>query len=238
MDIIIATNTIITLTLLTLMGVSAILVIRLRSLMSVILVTSIFTLLAAGVYITMDAVDVAFTEAAVGAGISTFLGLATLAVLKYTPKTKAKADCLKDSVGPLIVCLLVGAFLVLAAWDMPNYGDPNAPIHQHVANYYLAVSYKEFRIPNIVTSVLGGYRSLDTFGETTVVFTAAIGVLALIGATSRNLKKADYTTPIEDDDNDLDAFAENAEEVERILKYIQKESKNMTSTRFFKGGLK
>ncbi len=235
MDIIIATNTVITLTLLTLMGVSAVLVIRLRSLMSVILVTSIFTLLAAGVYITMDSVDVAFTEAAVGAGISTFLGLATLAVLKYTPKTKANEDHLKDSIGPLFVCILVGIFLILGAWDMPAYGDPNAPVHQHVANYYLAVSYKEFGIPNVVTSVLGGYRSIDTFGETIVVFTAAIGVLALIGAASRDIKKADYKT-IEDDDSDLDAFAESAEEVERILQYIQKESKNMTAKRFFKGG--
>ncbi len=237
MDIIIATNTVITLTLLTLMGISALLVIRLRSLMSVILVTSIFTLLAAGVYITMDAVDVAFTEAAVGAGISTFLGLATLAVLKYTPKTKAKEDRLKDSIGPLIICILVGIFLVIGAWDMPEYGNPDAPVHQHVANYYLAVSYLEFGIPNVVTSVLGGYRSLDTFGETTVVFTAAIGVLALIGATNRRTKKVDYI-PIDDDDSDLDEFTESAEEVERILHYIQREGEYMTSLRFLKGGRK
>lgn len=234
MDIIIATNTVITLTLLTLMGITAILVIKLRSLMSVILVTSIFTLLAAGVYITMDAVDVAFTEAAVGAGISTFLGLATLAVLKYTPKTKANEDHLKDSIGPLIICTIMGVFLIFGAWDMPAYGDPNAPVHQHVANYFLGVSYKEFGIPNIVTSVLGGYRALDTFGETVVVFTAAIGVLALIGASNRDPKKVDYT-PIEDDDADLDEFTEDAEEVKRILEFIQKESQTMTTARFFKG---
>lgn len=234
MDMIIATNTLITLTLLTLMGISVILVIRLRSLMSVILVSAIFTLLAAGVYITMDAVDVAFTEAAVGAGISTFLGLATLAVLKFSPNVKAKEDRFKDSIGPLCVCILVGVFLILGAWDMPIYGDANAPIHQHVANYYLAISYQEFGIPNVVTSVLGGYRALDTFGETTVVFTAAIGILALIGATNRKPQQVDI--PInQDDDKDLDEFTEDEKEVERILEHIRQSGAKMTTKRLLKG---
>ncbi|MFV0431178.1 MAG: DUF4040 domain-containing protein [Alphaproteobacteria bacterium] len=224
-NLIIFTNNSITLVLLTLMGISAFLVIKLRSLMSVILVSGIFTLLAAGVYITMDAVDVAFTEAAVGAGISTVLGLGTLAVLKFTPQTAANPDHFKDSLPAFIVCLLVGAFLFYSTLDMPQYGHPNNPIHTHVANYYLGVSYQEFGIPNIVTAVLGGYRALDTLGETVVVFTAAIGVSALIGATKRKTKHVDYTPEvILDDDYDLDEFIEDHEELERILNRIKKES--------------
>lgn len=33
----------------------------------------------------------------------------------------------------------------------------------------------------MVTSVLASYRGYDTLGETTVIFTAALGVLALLG---------------------------------------------------------
>lgn len=224
-NMIIATDNLITLVLLTLMGISAFLVIKLRSLMSVILVSGIFTLLAAGVYITMDAVDVAFTEAAVGAGISTVLGLGTLAVLKYNPKTKAHPDHFEDSLPAFLVCCLVGALLFFGVLDMPPYGNPNNPIHTHVANYYLQVSYQEFGIPNVVTSVLGGYRALDTLGETAVVFTAAMGVLCLIGATKRRTDNVDYTPePMVNDDADLDIFIEDAEEVERILKRIQRDN--------------
>ena len=36
-------------------------------------------------------------------------------------------------------------------------------------------------IPNIVTSVLASYRGYDTLGEVTVIFTAGIGVILLMG---------------------------------------------------------
>ncbi len=37
----------------------------------------------------------------------------------------------------------------------------------------------------MVTSVLASYRGYDTLGETTVILTAGIGVLLLIGARRR-----------------------------------------------------
>ena len=43
----------------------------------------------------------------------------------------------------------------------------------------------ETGVPNIVTAVLASYRGFDTFGETTVVFTAAIGVMILLSGMRR-----------------------------------------------------
>ena len=43
---------------------------------------SIFSLLAAAMFVILDAVDVAFTEATVGAGISTVVMIATIFNLK------------------------------------------------------------------------------------------------------------------------------------------------------------
>jgi multicomponent Na+:H+ antiporter subunit B len=40
-------------------------------------------------------------------------------------------------------------------------------------------------VPNIVTSVLASYRGYDTLGEVTVIFTAACGVLVLLGRARR-----------------------------------------------------
>ena len=80
-----------------------------------------------------------------------------------------------------MLVLATGGLLVYGTLDMPRYGDANAPIHQHVANRYIEKSGAEVGPPNIVTSILASYRGYDTFGETVVVFTAAVGVLAIIG---------------------------------------------------------
>ena len=53
-----------------------------RHLFAVVALTGAFSLLSAGLLVTLDAVDVAFTEVAVGAGISTVLMLGTLALTR------------------------------------------------------------------------------------------------------------------------------------------------------------
>ncbi len=70
----------------------------------------------------LDAPDVSFTEAAVGAGISTVLMLSTLRGCKQEIACKFKPL-------PLITVTLTGLALVYGTLDMPLFGDPNAPIH-------------------------------------------------------------------------------------------------------------
>ena len=53
--------------------ITALAVVRTRSLFAVVTLSGVFSLLSALLFVTLDAVDVAFTEAAVGAGISTVL---------------------------------------------------------------------------------------------------------------------------------------------------------------------
>lgn len=156
--------------------VMAIAVARLRNLFAAAMLTGIFSLLSAGLFTLMDAVDVAYTEAAVGAGISTVLFLGALSMTAKEERDK-KARLL-----PFLVVLLTGGILMYGTLDMPHYGDPNAPIHQHVGPDYIRHAPHDFEgIPNVVTPVLGSWRGYDTFGETTVVFTAAVGVMLLLG---------------------------------------------------------
>lgn len=159
------------------MGMIAIAIARIHNLFAVVMLTGIFSLLGAAAYVIMDAVDVAFTEAAVGAGISTVLMLGTLALTTSEEKPSPK----KNVVGALIVVTITGAVLIYGTLDMPHYGDPLAPVHQHVADRYIGQSGTEVGLPNVVTSVLASYRGYDTLGETYVIFTAAIGVLAILG---------------------------------------------------------
>lgn len=158
------------------MALTALIVLRVRNLFAVVMLCGIYSLLGAMVYDFMDAVDVAFTEAAVGAGISTVLMLATLAL---TTREEKPGKLIKPI--PFAVVCATAALLVYATLDMPRYGDPEAPIHRHVAPHYIELSGVEVGPPNIVTSVLASYRGYDTLGEVFVIFTAAIGVLTIIG---------------------------------------------------------
>lgn len=153
---------------------------RLKSVVAAVMLSGIYSLLSAGLFVVMDAVDVAFTEAAVGAGVSTVLLLGTLSLSSRSSKTPTHTPFI-----PLAVVTITGAALVYGTLDMPHYGDPNAPVQQHVAPRYLNESAKEVGPPNVVTSVLASYRGYDTLGETTVVFTAAVGVLVILRGRRR-----------------------------------------------------
>ncbi len=141
----------------------------------------IYSLLSAALFVTLDAPDVAFTEAVVGAGISTVLMLAALALMSRDERPSAPRP-LHRRLLPLAVVTVTGAFLIYGTLDIPAFGDPGNPVHQHVAPRYLQESGSEIGIPNVVTSVLASYRGYDTFGETVVVFTAGMGVLVLLGS--------------------------------------------------------
>jgi multicomponent Na+:H+ antiporter subunit B len=167
------------------MVATAIAVVVLHDLIAVVMLSGIFSLLAALLYVVMDAVDVAFTEAAVGAGISTVLMLGTLALTTGQEKPSLKGT----RAGPIVLVCLAGALLLYATVDMPRYGDASAPIHHHVAPRYIERSGAEVGMPNIVTSVLASYRGYDTLGEVFVIFTAAVGVLLLLGRGTDRRKK-------------------------------------------------
>lgn len=160
--------------------VVAIAIAALRNLFAAVMLFGIFSFLAAAVFVSLDAVDVAFTEAAVGAGISTILMLATLGRVGGRERAVHK-----HGLFPLGVALFTGWALIHATADFPLVGDPSAPAHGHVAPRYLKKSGTEIGIPNVVTSVLASYRGYDTLGEVTVIFTAGIGVLCLLGAAGR-----------------------------------------------------
>ena len=159
-----------------LMAAVALGIIWLRNLFAVVMLSGIFSLLAASLYVHLTAVDVAFTEASVGAGISTLLMLATLAITGGYEKRNATSNLL-----PFLIVIITGTALIYGTFDMPLYGAIDAPANLHLIPRFIEQSGTEIGIPNIVTSVLASYRSYDTFGETVVIFTAAIGVLVLLG---------------------------------------------------------
>ncbi len=162
---------------------TAVAIARMRSLFAIVMLSGIYSLVSAAWYVAVDAVDVAFTEAAVGAGMSTVVLLGAMLLTSRT----AKPEKFFFRLGPLLVCLATGAALIYATVDLPALGDASSPANTGVGLTYLKVAWFDTAIPNVVTPVLASYRGFDTLGETTVVFTAGLAVALLLGFGERSL---------------------------------------------------
>ena len=170
-------------TLLAILFVTAIAIARLRSLFAIVMLAGLYSLVSATWFVALDAVDVAFTEAAVGAGISTVLFLGAMVLTSRTAKVETGAS----RIVPLIVVIATGAILIYATIDLPGFGDALSPANTYVGVEYLERTKAEIAVPNVVTAVLASYRGFDTLGEVGVVFSAGLGVALLLGFGERSL---------------------------------------------------
>lgn len=158
-------------------------IIRTRNLFAVVVLGGVYSFLTATVLVALDAVDVAMTEAAVGAGVSTVLLLGAL----YLCRSEESQPMQSPWPSMLLAAIVTGA-LFYGTTGLPGFDEPQAAIHQHVVPRYLNEMKTEVDLPNVVTAVLASYRGYDTLGETTVVFTAGAGVVALIRRRRRKAK--------------------------------------------------
>jgi multicomponent Na+:H+ antiporter subunit B len=172
------------LVLMVLIVVTALAAVTSRSLLAASMLLGIYSLLVAAAWIGLHAPDVAFTEAAVGAGVSTVFFLAALVRTGWREKPAPRIHW-----PALAVSLLVAAGLALGVTDLPELGDPNSPANTHVGAWYLDNAMEQTHVPNVVTAVLASYRGFDTMFETAVIFTGGAAVLLLL--RSRKPKEGD-----------------------------------------------
>ncbi|CCQ89701.1 putative Monovalent cation/H+ antiporter, subunit A (fragment, part 3), partial [Nitrospina gracilis 3/211] len=148
-----------------------------KDLMSAVLLLGSYSFFLSLVWGLLGAVDVAFVEAVVGAGLATVLFLLTL--FGTAPKdTRLRRP--PPSLTTLIVFPLLGILLLYGAIDLPQFRNPNSPASVHISPTYIEQSYQETHTPNVVTAVLMDYRSLDTMIETVVIFAAGIACALLL----------------------------------------------------------
>ena len=78
----------------------------------------------------------------------------------------------------LVVFLAFGYFCMK---DLPQFGEPI----MRVAQTFLTQGLKQTGATNLVSSIVLDYRAYDTLGEATILFTAVIGVLAVMRKVGR-----------------------------------------------------
>lgn len=168
-------------TLFVILVATAVAITRLRALYEAAMLAALFSLVSASLFVLLDAPDVAFTEAAVGAGISTVLFLTVLALTRSREAVTPRKRIWPGGA----VALSTGATLLYASQDLPAFGAAHTPVQAHpVTETYLQQSQADIGIPNTVTAVLASYRGYDTLGELIVIFTAGVAVLLLLTRTA------------------------------------------------------
>lgn len=148
-----------------------------KDLISSVFILGSYSFILALVWAWLGAVDVAFVEAVVGAGLATVFFLVTLF------GTALKDTQIRRSAPPLIAFIglaMLGLLLLYAAEDLPRFSDPQSQANTRVSQQYLKNSLKETDTPNVVTAVLMDYRAFDTLIETAVIFTAGIACALLL----------------------------------------------------------
>jgi len=148
-----------------------------RDLFSGVLTLAAYSFFLALLWAGLGAVDVAFTEAVVGAGLSTLFFLVALFLTSHKEKVRKQAQVRIVTLGSLGV---LGFLLLFGSVDLPVVGDPESLPSKHISSHYLKNSLDETNTPNVVTAVLADYRGFDTLGETTVIFTAGIACWMLL----------------------------------------------------------
>lgn len=155
---------------------TAVAIATVRDLFSALVYAAIFSMLAVALFTSLHAVDVALTEAAVGAGVSLVLFVTCLAAVRGDAGASVSYPR-----RALSVCLPLAILLCYGAADLPAPGDPRSPVHTYLAPGYVDATREHLELPNMVTGILASFRGYDTLGELIVIFTAGIGVLAVLG---------------------------------------------------------
>ncbi len=147
-----------------------------KNLVESIIIMSVFSLFIGICYLFMDAPDVAMTETALGACLSTCV---LLNLVKIVGEDIGKTRKSKTIFASILCSVFVGC-LSWAALDLPMFGAEDSPLQSHLTKYYVENTRTDIAIPSIVAAILASYRGYDTLGETAVILIAGLAVLVIV----------------------------------------------------------
>ncbi len=148
-----------------------------RSLFESVILMSVFSLVIGMCHLFMDAPDVAMTEVALGACLSTCV---LLNLVKICGDNTGKSASKPRLIFAIILCVIFLSLLIYASFDLPLYGDPQSPVQSYLTKYYVEYTNRDIGIPSMVAAILASYRGYDTLGETTVILVAGLAVVLIL----------------------------------------------------------
>ena len=149
-----------------------------KDLISAVFILGSYSFFLALVWAWLGAVDLAFVEAVVGAGLGTVFLLMVLSQMRQ------EDTIIRRTPPPRTVVPGAGGGGPAAGLRRPGPSGVRRPGHRasvHIAPVYLENSVADSRTPNVVTSIIMDYRGFDTLIETCVIFAAGIASAAIVG---------------------------------------------------------
>ena len=167
-----------------------------KNLLVSVLIFMSYSLVMSIIWVLLESPDLAITEAAVGAGVTSVLFFITLKRISAIGRAHAdeqdtttkeintrRAVRLFDrnyKIAAIVMGIVIIVALVLTVSNLPAFGDPSNPYNNEVSMRYLEKALEETGAVNAVTGMILDYRAFDTFGESCVLFIAAACVLILL----------------------------------------------------------
>lgn len=176
-----------------------------RKNLTAIIIFTTYSLVMSLIWIILKSPDLAITEAAVGAGITSLLFYTVLSKLgeldefknkKYRARKEKKNKKAFNFFAILFSATIV-VLLLVTVNALPPYGGAHNPAINNVFNRYVGEAVKETGSINLVAAVILDYRAFDTFGEATMLFTATMAVVSLL-----KKEEKEVTVKIGDKGND------------------------------------
>ena len=93
----------------------------------------------------------------------------------------------------VLTCIVIVSLLLATVAELPPFGHERNPANNEVIRRYVEHGGHETGAQNIIAGLILDYRAFDTFGESAVLFTAAVSVLMILGASRRNKNKDDFS---------------------------------------------
>lgn len=125
------------------------------------------------------------TEVSISVFLSTAIYLMTARITRVEFFEKPKTS------HTLIVLIIFFAMLFFAYFAIQTLGNfaEIETASNGSSKIHLFASLKDYHIPNVVTMILASFRSFDTFGETIIILTAALGIFLIL-----DYKNSKYTS--------------------------------------------
>ena len=167
-----------------------------KNLLVSIIIYMSYSLIMSMIWILLESPDLAITEAAVGAGVTSVLFFITLKRIGAIGKEHVeKPDETTREIhtrtwvrrferyykeAAIVLGMVIIVALLFTASNTPAFGNADNPQNNEVSERYLEKGLEETGAVNAVTGMILDYRAFDTFGESCVLFIAAACVLILL----------------------------------------------------------
>lgn len=164
-----------------LMIAGAVVAIQSKDLLSAVICMGIVGFGLTLVFLILQAPDLAIVQIVVETLTLIILIAAILKTTMKESKVKKSAVVVYSGIATVILLIILAFILGDAFKGLPDFGCPDL----RMSEYYIEQGLKKTGAANLVASVILDFRAYDTLGEATVLFTAVMGILAVLRRKGR-----------------------------------------------------